>query len=1423
MKEGLGFMRLFTDGKRKRLVRVLCSFAMAGVLLVTNLPPATVWADPTDPTDPSASSDPSDPGTASSADPTDPVSDPADPDIILFSSASGAAEHVHNWSYKAEEDTIYAWCGAGETEEDRCAYYGTAEAHLSAVTLTVQAENAAYNGLGHGVSLVKSVPNLEEPWTGVSVQYSGTTVGNASYNSAEAPVAAGSYTVGVSATASDDSVVSVSKSFTITPADLSAATLSITNPSYTGGTVSPTVLVSVPGISEALAEGTDYTISGNQEIEPGAYILTIVGAGNYTGTAEAAWLIMSSAAAVTEAPAAATGLTYNGAMQPLLSSPGTANGGTMYYSLDGVNYDVAIPVGKNAGDYTVFYKAVGGDGYTDSAVESLTASIGKCPVTVSNIIAEDKKYDGNTNAELVCKKATFTPLYGGDTLTVSAIGSFRDVNAGTEKDVDISDLQLGGASVNNYELAAAGQQASATAAIKKKPLSDSMLSLENNTFAWDGEEKSPVLTVEDDGTQLTVGEDYTINDSNACKASAYGEYTITISGSNNYEGSASIDWRIVDNTPPSVTISISKYENPFTTFINNITFNLFFKEKKEVTITAADGGSGVAHVYYILSEVVYTKEKLKELDDSKWTEYEAPFVLNDKDKLIVYAKAVDNASQATCVSSNGMVFDLSSPTIQLNGEKPGTDMPCYYEPVEIVVTDTNLESVRLDITTEDLDKKIKKTDDPADGYTETVSEVGAYTVTAADQAGNVLEQSFQIARADAGIEAVDQTYTYVRGETYDVSQLFHVQSGGEASYEVVSGGSGDGILDGERLTIKRAGTIKIRITTAQLPYVKSGAEVAELTVEKAEGEVTLVYPDMTYGIVPTTTIESTTNPGLYEILYQPAGGGAAQTDVPRDAGKYNVTVTFPENELYLAATASTTFEIRKAALSVAAKNVTKTYGEQDPVFDYTVSGLQWKDTAGGVLTGALERTAGEDTGTYAIKQGSLSASGNYEMSFAGAELTITKATHGNVVVPAVKIPSGGFQDREVDLAAWLETEPELRSAEVRGDITGSIELANALKGTTYTYSMTESAAGKTGSILLTVGSRNYEEYTISLPLEVEKKVTTVVEGKTDAVVTAVNEVNGLSDYTKTQGGSASVEVTMRVQTEEESEVVPDSAVPMIRERVASSFPGISENEINREYLDISVEQATIRNGTTETKEISDVKRVLEISLTVNIPDKRSPVVFREHEGSVKQFTRLSARPTSGYRDGTYYLSGSNLYIYGRWFSTYAIAYTASDSSMVTLDYYAGASTQLVVLDGSTIADPGDPHRAGFTFLGWYNGNEPWDFATPISADTVLKAAYRWNGGGGGGEAPGDMEESAAPLSGVIAAVYQVNDPARLALNDGISGGTKTLAARAPKTGDMLLPIWLLAVLFAAGGSLTLISGISMLFFRRREACEDLKR
>ncbi len=90
------------------------------------------------------------------------------------------------------------------------------------------------------------------------------------------------------------------------------------------------------------------------------------------------------------------------------------------------------------------------------------------------------------------------------------------------------------------------------------------------------------------------------------------------------------------------------------------------------------------------------------------------------------------------------------------------------------------------------------------------------------------------------------------------------------------------------------------------------------------------------------------------------------------------------------------FVITPVNLTVEAHSKSKVYGELDPEYSYTVTGLKGTDQESDVLKGAVSREAGENVGKYAIQKGSIGltegADGNYVLTFVDGQLAITPAT-----------------------------------------------------------------------------------------------------------------------------------------------------------------------------------------------------------------------------------------------------------------------------------------------------------------------------------------------------------------------------------------------------------------------------------------------
>lgn len=172
---------------------------------------------------------------------------------------------------------------------------------------------------------------------------------------------------------------------------------------------------------------------------------------------------------------------------------------------------------------------------------------------------------------------------------------------------------------------------------------------------------------------------------------------------------------VQDVTAPTAQIEVST--SKWTSFLNTITFDLFFKQNQTATITAADAGSGVEKIEYLLSETALTLEQVKAV--SSWLFYKEPVSLETEQNYLIYAKVTDKAGNTLYINSNGMILDKTLPVI--SGIANGA---VYYTTQAVTAADTHLETLQLDGAA--FDGTIPGDPDQQTGH----------SVTARDKAGN---------------------------------------------------------------------------------------------------------------------------------------------------------------------------------------------------------------------------------------------------------------------------------------------------------------------------------------------------------------------------------------------------------------------------------------------------------------------------------------------------------------------------------------------------------------------------------------------------------------------------------------------------------------------------------------------------------------
>jgi uncharacterized repeat protein (TIGR02543 family) len=174
-------------------------------------------------------------------------------------------------------------------------------------------------------------------------------------------------------------------------------------------------------------------------------------------------------------------------------------------------------------------------------------------------------------------------------------------------------------------------------------------------------------------------------------------------------------WR--DIAVPTGEIKIA--ENGWKSFLNTITFSLFFKDTQTVTVTAADNSGEAVKIEYLLSDKALTESKLA---GKTFTAYSAPFSINPDNEYVIYVKLTDTSGNFAYINTNGIVLDATVP-----GISGIADGKTYCAAQTITVDEKYISTVKVNDTEVSLDENGKFVLSPASGK---------QTIVVTDEAGN---------------------------------------------------------------------------------------------------------------------------------------------------------------------------------------------------------------------------------------------------------------------------------------------------------------------------------------------------------------------------------------------------------------------------------------------------------------------------------------------------------------------------------------------------------------------------------------------------------------------------------------------------------------------------------------------------------------
>jgi filamentous hemagglutinin family protein len=701
-------------------------------------------------------------------------------------------------------------------------------------------------------------------------------------------------------------------------------------------------------------------------------------AGNYSVNAMATTTADIATLAITGAITAAN-KTYDGTTDATIvgrTLAGVIAGDTVSYVGGTATFaDKNAALGKTVAASGLGLAGLDAGNYTVNTTASTTADITALAITGA-ITAANKTYDGTTAATITDR--SLSGVIAGDTVDyVGGTATFADKNAGSSKTVTATGLGLGGADANNYSV---NTTATTTADIAALTITGAITAA-NKTY--DGTTAATItdrtLTGVISGDTVSyVGGTANFSDKNA----GLGK-TVTATGL----GLAGLDaGNYTVNTTATTTADIATLAITGAVTAANKTYDgTTAATITDRTLTGVISGDAVSYVGGIATfadknaalgkTVTATDLSLGGIDANNYTVSTTATTTADITALgitgaITAANKTYDGTTAATITDRTLTGVISGDTVSyVGGVATFADKNAG---LGKTVTATGLGLAGVD----------------ANNYT-----VNTTATTAADIATLAIT---------GAITASNKTYDGTDAATISGRTLSGVISGDAVSYvggtavfadknaglskTVTATGLGLAGTDAGNYTVNDTAT-----TTADIAAL--GITGAITAVNKVyDGDTTAAITSRTLtGVISGDTVSyvggtatfADKNAGLAKVVT-----GVGLTLSGADAGNYTVNTT-----------ALTAADITQRSLTVTADmGQTKIYGDADPL-PYAYAITSGNLVTGDSLSGALSRDAGENVGTYAITQNTLTAGSNYDLTFLTNAFAITPATLTYLATP----------------------------------------------------------------------------------------------------------------------------------------------------------------------------------------------------------------------------------------------------------------------------------------------------------------------------------------------------------------------------------------------------------------------------------------
>ncbi len=645
---------------------------------------------------------------------------------------------------------------------------------------------------------------------------------------------------------------------------------------------------------------------------------------------------------------------------------------------DGNKWKIKI---KKAGTVNITASQTGDGNFDPATAIDFSLVIDKKPVTV--ILNPDlitKVYDANANAVISTGNLALSTgsIIGTDDLSIaiSTTGAtYDDKNVGTGKVVSIpvANLSLSGTAAGNYNIANTVDVAASVGTITAKTLT---VKANNYSKVYDGAPYSGGNGVNYTGFALGDNEINALNgiltyEGTAQQAIVAGTFTIVPKGftANNYQISyvngvltiapntvnvlsfnARLTGETVTKTYGEGSINASaiatsnlavgyQSSNPAVAVVD-ATGQVALKGVGSATITASQTGNinyNPAMAINFTVQVIKKTLDVKAKDDNK-TYSGVPYAGGNG---LIYSGFVYGETEN--VLGGTVTYSGSSQQAVNTGNYP-------IIPAGLNAANYLLNYISGTLTIQAAGNNVIAFKDLTDGANVTVT-YGDGNIDASATASSGLSVTYQ--SSNPGVATVDANGTVtvqsVGTSTITASQL------GDVNHQAAASISFKLIVQKKALTITANNFNKVYDAVAYT----TGNDVSYTGFAKGEDK-----QHLTGTLSYTGTAINAKDVGSYFIT-------------PKGYSSNNYAITYQDGSL----------TITKADLTVTADAKSKVYGDADPALTYQVAGLVGND----ILTGSLERTVGENVGSYPINLNTLSAGANYTISYATASFNITKA------------------------------------------------------------------------------------------------------------------------------------------------------------------------------------------------------------------------------------------------------------------------------------------------------------------------------------------------------------------------------------------------------------------------------------------------